>query len=172
MAFGPMQVLVLGFDEPNFTGEVLEELRRLRQQEIVRVVDVIVVAKDEDGEVSAVEGSGLDADEATELGAIAGALIGLGAAGEEGAEAGALLGAEAAADGVSPLADDMWAIADVIAPGTTAAVAIIEHQWAIPLRDAIRRAGGQGIAAEWLHPEDLVAIGAVAAAEAEAEPDA
>ena len=81
---------------------------------------------------------------------------------EEGVEAGALAGAEAAEDGL--LDDTMWSIADTIPMGTTAAVALIEHRWAISLRDAIRRNGGVPLADSWIHPEDLVAIGAAAAA--------
>jgi hypothetical protein len=53
-----------------------------------------------------------------------------------------------------------WSVADAIPLGTTAAVALIEHRWAIPLRDAIRRAGGETIADTWVHPGDLVAAGA------------
>ena len=101
----------------------------------------------------------LSADEATELGALAGALIGLGAAGEEGAELGALAGAEAAAEGATPLGDEVWYVSDAIPPGTSAAVAIIEHRWAIGLRGAIGRAGGENLADAWLHPEDLLAVG-------------
>ncbi len=160
MSFGPMQVLVIGFEEGQFRGEALEELRRLREDDVARLVDLIFVTKDEDGEVAALETSDLAPEEATELGAIAGALIGLGADGEEGAEAGAALGAEAAADGVHPLEGEIWYIADAIPPGTSAAVAILEHRWAIPLRDAILRAGGVPLASEWLHPEDLVGLGA------------
>lgn len=56
-------------------------------------------------------------------------------------------------------ASDLWDAADAIPPGTTAAVALIEHQWAIPLRDAILRAGGMPIADAWLAPEDVASIG-------------
>jgi uncharacterized membrane protein len=160
MTFGPMQVLVVGFEGANFTGEIAAELQRLREHDIVRLVDLIVVRKDEDGEVDTLEASDLSAEESAELGALAGALIGFGAAGEEGAEVGALAGAEAAADGATPLGEEVWYLADVIPPGTSAAVAILEHRWALPLRDAIERTGGQALAAEWLHPADLVAIGA------------
>ena len=59
--------------------------------------------------------------------------------------------------------ETMWSIADTIPMGTTAAVALIEHRWAIPLRDAIGRAGGVALADTWVHPEDLVAAGAAAA---------
>jgi hypothetical protein len=90
------------------------------------------------------------------LGAIAGALIGFGAAGEEGAEVGVELGDK------DELYDDteVWYIADSIPPGTTAAIVILEHRWAIPLRNAIANAGGVALADKWLHPQDLLAIGA------------
>ena len=156
---GPVQIMVVGFEDPNFTGEVLSELRRLKDADLLRVVDLVVVAKDADGEVAAVEMSNLSDEERAQFGAVAGALIGLGMEGdEEGLEAGALAGAEAAEDGI--LGDEaVWSIADVIPMGTTAAVALLEHRWAIPLRDAIRRAGGVPLADTWLHPEDLIAMG-------------
>lgn len=162
--FGPVQIMVVGFEKPNFQGEVLAELRRLREQDLIRLVDLVVVAKDEDDEVVSVEMSDLSEEESAELGALAGALIGLGAAGEEGAEVGALAGAEAGAEGGFLGDETAWSIADAIPQGTTAAVALIEHKWAIPLRDAIRAAGGFPLADSWIHPEDLVAYGAAGSA--------
>jgi uncharacterized membrane protein len=160
--FGPVQILVVGFDGTSFNGEIMPELQRLKDLDIIRLVDMVVVSKDQDGEIVGVEVSDLSEEQRAEFGAIAGALIGLGVEpDEEGVEAGALAGAEAAEDGL--LGDDtMWSIADTIPEGTTAAVALIEHRWAIPLRDAIRRAGGVPLADSWIHPEDLVAIGAAA----------
>jgi uncharacterized membrane protein len=160
MTFGPMQVLVVGFGGTEFTGTIATELRRLREHDIVRLVDLLVVRKEDDGTVSALETSDLTEAESTQLGAFAGALIGYGAAGEEGAEIGAAAGAAAAEDGVTMLEDEVWFLADTIPPGTTAAIAVLEHRWAIPLRDAIERAGGAGLADAWLHPADLVALGA------------
>lgn len=158
--FGPVQIMVVGFEDPNFTGEILSELQRLKDADLVRVVDLVVVAKDSSGEIASVELSDLTDEERAEFGAIAGALIGLGMEGdEEGLEAGALAGAEAAEEGI--LGEEaVWSIADVIPMGTTAAVALLEHRWAIPLRDAIIRAGGIPLADTWIHPEDLVALGA------------
>jgi uncharacterized membrane protein len=155
---GPVQIMVVGFEKPDFQGEVLAELRRLREAGLIRLVDLVVVTKDGD-DVVAVELSDLTPEESAEFGAVAGALIGLGAAGEEGAEAGAIAGAEAGADGVLG-EEGAWSIADAIPSGATAAVALIEHRWAIPLRDAIRGAGGFSLADTWVHPEDLVAYGA------------
>ena len=162
MEFGPVQILVLEFNRDRLKGEILPELERLREKDIIRLVDLVVVQKDESGAVTALETSDLTTDEATEYGALVGALIGFGADGETGAEIGAAAGAEAAKD--ISLADtgEVWYVADVIPGGSIAAVALIEHRWAIPLRDAVVRAGGVALADEWIHPEDLVALGAAA----------
>ena len=159
MAMGPVQILVVGFGEDaQFKGKALEELKRLRDADVVRLVDLLAVHKNEDGSVDKIEIS--DDDELLKLGAVAGALIGFGAAGEEGAEVGALAGAAAMADGSMFDEDQVWYIADAIPEGMTAVIAVLEHTWAIPLRDAIRGAGGVPLADSWLHPEDLLAIGA------------
>src|SRR5215210_5776763 len=99
MAIGPVQMLVVGFEGPEFKGEILEELTRLKDADIIRLIDRIVVKKDDEGNIETLHKSDLDDDESMEFGAIAGALIGLGADGEEGARAGALAGAEAMEDG-------------------------------------------------------------------------
>ena len=170
MSFGPMQMLIVGFGDAEVTGEVAAELARLREHDIVRLVDLLVVTKDASGDVAALETSDLSKDESEQLGALAGALIGLGAAGEAGVEAGALGGAAAADAGETALGQDVWYVADAIPPGTTAAVAILEHRWAIPLRDAITRRGGITLADAWLHPADLVAVGAATAEQAAGTP--
>jgi uncharacterized membrane protein len=164
--WGPVQILVVGFGSTdNLKGEVLEELQHLREKDIIRLVDLVAVAKDMDGEIVALEASDLSFDQATEFGAIVGALIGLGAEGEEGAELGAMAGAEAVIENEGEFLGDeaVWSIADTIPNGTAAAVALIEHRWAIPFRDAVRRAGGVALADTWVHPEDLIAAGAAAA---------
>jgi uncharacterized membrane protein len=161
---GPVQLLVLGFQDADFQGEILAELARLRELGTIRVIDLLVVTKDHDGELASVELSDLSDEEAAEVGAIAGALIGLGAGGEEGARAGALAGAEAFADRERLGEEEVWYAADAIPECGTAAIALIEHRWAIPLRDAIVRTGGVTLADAWIHPADLVAIGAATAA--------
>jgi uncharacterized membrane protein len=159
MAMGPVQILIVGFGEDaQFKGKALEELKRLRDADVVRLIDLLAVHKNDDGSIDKIEIS--DDDELLKLGAVAGALIGFGAAGEEGAEVGALAGAAAMADGSMFDEDQVWYIADAIPEGMTAVVAVLEHTWAIPLRDAIRGAGGVPLADSWLHPEDLLAVGA------------
>jgi uncharacterized membrane protein len=160
--FGPVQILVVGFEHGKFEGKALEELRRLREHDIVRLLDLLFVQKDEAGAVAEIEITDLAREEMAELGAIAGALLGFGAAGEEGAEAGALAGAGRGTEGSLVDEDEVWYLADAIPPGTAAAVALLEHRWAIPLRDAILEAGGETLADSWIHPEDLIAVGAAA----------
>jgi hypothetical protein len=173
MTLGPVQLLVVGFLGDEDSGQIRAELDRLREQDVVRLVDLVVVRKHEDGQVERVRRTDLSEGEAEEMGALAGALIGFGAAGEEGMEAGAELGAERAHERYAERyeggegGEDTWYVDDAIPPGTAAAVAILEHRWAIPLREAIRDAGGFHLADAWIHPADLVAIGMLAAEEAE-----
>ena len=138
MAIGPVQLIVLGFEHPEFHGEIIAELERLRESDTVRVIDALAVHKDAAGEFEVEHLSNLSEDEAIELGSKVGALIGLGIEGEEGLEAGAEAGAEAAADGVQVFSDeDAWDVLEEIPNDSAAALLLIEHHWAIPLRDAV-----------------------------------
>ena len=167
MAIGPVQLIVLGFRHPDFHGEIIAELERLKETDTVRVIDALAVYKDADGEVEAMHLSNLSTDEAIELGSKVGALIGLGFEGEPGLEAGAMAGAEAAADGVSVFSDDdAWDVLAEIPNDSAAALLLIEHQWAVPLRDAVVRAGGFRVSDGFISPLDLIGIGLVSAAEA------
>ncbi len=166
MTMGPVQLLVVGFAGGELEGEIMAELDRLRENDIVRLIDLVFVRKDADGKVEKILRSDLSPEEAEELGATVGALIGFGAAGEEGAELGAIEGAAALEDG-HVLDDEVWFVEDAIPNGTAAAVAMLEHRWAIPLRESIRRAGGFHLADAWIHPADLVGIGLLDAADAE-----
>ena len=167
MAMGPIQLLVIGFDDPEFRGEVRAELARLRENDIIRLVDLLVVYKHPDGTLERYQQSDLTQEESQEFGALVGALIGLGAGGEEGAEVGAELGAAALEDGHVLSGDDIWYVDEAIPLNTAAAIALIEHRWAIPLRETIFRANGFHLADAWVHPADLVAIGQLASEEAE-----
>src|SRR3954470_21067645 len=166
MSIGPVQLIVLGFDHPNFQGEVKAELQRLRDADAIRVIDALAVFKDADGEIEIEHLSNLSRDEAIELGSVVGALVGLGVDGEEGAEAGAVVGAEAGSDGLNVFnSEDAWDVVDEIPRNSAAALLLIEHHWAVPLRDAIGRAGGFRISDGFISPLDLVAVGALASEE-------
>ena len=142
---GPVQVLVIGFDQPAFTGEVLAELSRLRSAGIVRLVDLLVLARRDDGAFEILA-------EPTAMtpgrGELAAAVLGSGE------------------DDVSSMVEDRlgrprlptWSLADSVPAGATAAVALIEHTWAAPLRDAINRVGGVPLEETWLAPDDVLLL--------------
>lgn len=127
----PVQVLVVGFDEPSFSGEVLAEMERLREQGVVRLLDVLLVERAEDGTFETLDPPpGSDPD----LGRLAAEVLG---------------------GGSDEIDGDAWSLADAVPPGGLAAVALIQHLWAEPLVGAIQRAGGRPLGELWLPPELL-----------------
>src|ERR1700704_1768194 len=166
MAIGPVQLIVLGFNHPDFHGEIIEELERLRASDTVRVIDALAVYKDAAGELEVEHLSNLTEAEAVELGSMVGALVGLGIDGEEGMMAGAEAGADGG--GLEVFRDgDEWDVLADIPNDSAAALLLLEHHWAVPLRDAIMRAGGFRLGDGFISPLDLVAVGLMAAEEAE-----
>jgi uncharacterized membrane protein len=159
---------VLGFSHPNFHGEVIAELERLHENGMVRVIDSLAVYKDADGDLEVEHLSNLTEAEAIEVGSKIGALIGLGIDGEEGMEAGAEAGAEQAAEeGINVFGGDEWDVIEDIPNDSAAALILLEHHWAVPLRDAIARANGFRISDGFISPLDLVGIGLMTADEAQ-----
>jgi uncharacterized membrane protein len=159
---GPLQLVVVGFADPQLDGSILSELVKASDSGAIRLVDVIGVYKDESGDVAAAQVSDLTEDEAVTYGAWIGALIGLGAGGADGAEVGALAGAISALEeyeyGLD--ADAVASIAEDIPAGGAAMLAVIEHAWAIGFRNAMRDSGGILLAQDFLSPEALIALGA------------
>ena len=137
MTIGPVQLIALGFNDPEFHGEIIAELERLR--EAGRTRDRLVGRlQRQHGEIEVEHLSNLSEDEAIEVGSKVRALIGLGIEGEEGMAAGAVAGAEAAADGINVFSDeDAWDVLEDIPNDSAAALILLEHHWAIPLRDTI-----------------------------------
>jgi hypothetical protein len=83
-------------------------------------------------------------------------------------EAGAVAGAEAAAEGVRAFSEEeAWDVVDDIPNDTAAALILLEHRWAVPLRDAVVRAGGFRISDGFISPLDLVEIGLLSSEEAQ-----
>jgi uncharacterized membrane protein len=165
--FGPLQLFVIGFTDPQLDGSIVAALEDASDAGLIRVVDFLGVYKDEDGNVLAAEGSELTEDEAASYGAWVGALIGLGAGGEAGAEMGALVGAISAVDEYEYGLDEesLSSIAEDIPAGGAGLMMVVEHRWMIPVRDAMRAQGGILIAQDFLNPESLIAFGAQVALE-------
>ena len=168
MPIGPVQLIVLGFSHPDFHGEIIAELERLHESGTVRVIDSLAVYKDADGGLEVEHLSNLSEEEAIELGSRIGALIGLGIEGEEAIDDGAMAGAqETAASGIEIFAGaEEWDVLADIPNDSAAALILLEHHWAVPLRDAIARAGGFRLSDGFISPLDLVEIGLLSAAEA------
>src|SRR4051794_13024924 len=135
MAFAPVQLLVVGFDRPDVQREVLAEFERLRESDVVRVIDLLVVHKDADGVVERVQASEFAAGEAGRAGGVVEALIGLGHAGTAESNSGATDGAPLLTE------DEFWSLDEAIPNDSAAVVVLVEHRWAIGTRDAIRAAG-------------------------------
>jgi uncharacterized membrane protein len=158
MRSGPVQLLVVGFDQPDFGGEVLAEFERMRISDAVRVIDLLVVHKGADGDVRRLEHSNITAGGNEGAGRVVGALIGLdaplGATGEETDR------------GSSPVEEELWSLDEVIPDDSAAVIALVEHRWAIGTRAAIRAAGGELVADAWVHPADLLAAGVADAEDA------
>jgi len=119
---GPVDYAVVEFPagQSSFTGEMASELVALVDAGTIRLIDVLVLSKDEDGSVEAIELS--DVPELGELEALE-------------AELAELLAA-----------DDVVNLAAAMDPGSTAGVLIWENLWAAPFASAARRSGGQLIA--------------------------
>jgi hypothetical protein len=141
---GPVQLVVIAFAGGSFDGRVLDELRRLRARDEVRLIDLLFVAKDAGGTVAEVHRSDLSGDERVAFGALVRDLIGAGM-GE-------------AWSAVPVDREGIWFLADEIPAGSAAAIVLLEHRWAVPLRDAIESAAGHELADRWIHREDLPPI--------------
>jgi len=165
MTIGPVQLIVLGFGHADFHGEVTAELERLRECETVRVIDSIAVYKDACGGLEVEHLSNLSQREAIGLGTKIGELIGLGIEGEGDLAGGVAPGADQAGACEVP-APGGWDVLADIPNGSAAALILVEHHWAAPLRDTVARAGGARISDGFIGPLDLAAVGLLPVAEA------
>jgi uncharacterized membrane protein len=156
---GPVQLLSIGFEGSRFRGEILPELDRLKRARLIRIIDLLLVRKDDQARVAVMKASDLDWEEATEFGAFIGTLVGLTTGGLEGAERGAMIGAAELADG--HVFDDQteFDLANELPNGMSAVLVLIEHCWAVPLREAIARADGYELSNKWVTASDLLSAG-------------
>jgi uncharacterized membrane protein len=153
---GPIQMLCVAFDGNRFKGEILPELDRLKREEVIRVIDLLVVRKDADGHVMVMTSSDLDWEEATTFGSYIGALAGYRAAGPAGVERGAMAGAAQLADGHLFDENDTFLVTQSLPKNMSAAFVLIEHLWAKKLLEAVERAGGTELSNDWLKAEEIL----------------
>jgi hypothetical protein len=131
MVLGPLEYLVVGFENYRFTGQILAELRAAQEKGIIRVLDLCVVQKDEQGSVTERELSELSGEEATELSPLAGNLMGL-----------------LAEEDIQQLAADL-------PKNSAAGLLLFEHTWAIGLKEAIKDAGAIAVTGGFVSSESL-----------------
>ena len=159
MSIGPIQAFVIAVADNNLLeGRIADELAKLSDVGHIRIVDAVFVMR-EDDDVAVLKVSDLDDAQRAELRSAVGALVGLGVAGGEGALVGAALGATIDADAPTAAESIAKGLIDDLPDGSSALVLVIEHLWAIPLRDAVRDAGGLVVAHRSLTAEDLMAFG-------------
>jgi hypothetical protein len=161
VGYGPIQMLVVGFEGNRFRGEILPELERLKLGGVVRIIDLVLVRKDAAGAVTHVVASDLGWDEATKFGEVMGALAGFAREGLPGLERGGLAGMAELMDGHLFDADDAFRLEQLTPAGMTTAVALIEHLWAAPLLDAVARANGFEVLNEWVLPVQVMESGEI-----------
>ena len=134
MVMGPLEYLVVGFEGYRFTGQILAELRAAQEKGIIRVVDLCVIKKDEQGNVTTLELPDLSEEEAPELPPVSGDLMGL-------------------------LADeDIQQVAEDIPNKSAAGLLLFEHTWAIGLKEAIKNAGAVAITGGFVSPDVLAEL--------------
>jgi uncharacterized membrane protein len=129
MTLGPLDFVELAFPGNQFKGEILPELNAIRASGVVRLVDLIFIQKDEQGHVTTTEASDLQGEEGQRYSHLIGDLSGL------------------------LTQEDIEIAANELPPNSSAAFLLLEHVWAIGLRDAIRRAGGSVVTQGRVDPQ-------------------
>jgi hypothetical protein len=159
MGYGPIQMLVVGFDGNQFRGEIWPELERLKREGVVRIIDLMLVRKDTAGAVTHILASDLDWEEAAAFGEAMGALAGYARDGLPGVERGGMKGLAEMMDGHLFNEDDVFRLEQLVPAGMTTAVALFEHVWAAPFLEAISRANGFELLNEWVTPVQVMETG-------------
>ena len=119
MALGPIELLVMGFPGNQFTGGILPEIERLVENDVIRLVDALLIYKDDNGDVEVIELDQVDAGQ--DVASLSRFLD----------ESNGLISEE-----------DMEGFADALEPGSSAAALAFEHTWFKPLRDELINSGG------------------------------
>ena len=130
---GPVDWIVVEFPGSRFNGTIAPTLTDLVDRGIIRVLDLLMIRKDEDGEFEAFEISDLDDSEIGRIRELETAMANL-------------LSQE-----------DVQSVAEAVEPGSTAALLVWENLWAAPFGSAVRHAGGQLVASGRIPVQALIA---------------
>jgi DNA-binding NarL/FixJ family response regulator len=152
---GPLQVIAVGFGPgADFEGRILAELDRLQGRGVLRLLDLLLVAKDDDGTIRQ-----LVVGDDEDFGALLASVVPLDAAG-------VVTASDDGGAGFDP--GDAWALAESLSPGTALAFLLVEHGWAESLFDAIAETGGELVGEGFLTADARLIVGAEVAAMEEA----
>jgi DNA-binding NarL/FixJ family response regulator len=153
---GPLQVIAVSFGPgADFEGRVLAEVDRLQGRGVLRLLDMLFIAKNEEGTIQR-----LVVGDDEDFGALLASIVPLDGSGLVGSPVGE------GSSGFDPA--DAWALAESLLPGTALAFLLIEHGWAQPLFDAIAETGGALLGEGFLTSESGLLVGAEVAAMEEA----
>ena len=165
MTLGPVQLIVIGFEGHRFTGRLVRELEKLREQGHIRLLDLLLVRKDTRGGLKIVDASDLHPGEMKRAGVILRSLIGMGSGGHISAYLGARAGVTSIAENDFGLSvGDVRDIGRGIARNSSAALLLIEHHWMAAFKETLMQADGTLLAQGLIHPAALVRMGAELAA--------
>ncbi len=131
MTLGPLEYLVVGFEGNRFHGQILSELRAAKEKGIIRIVDLVLLTKDDQGNFAAMELSDLSKEESEQFAPLAGDILRL------------------------LTVEDIEQVAADIPNNCSAGLLLFEHTWAIGLKEAIKNAGGIPVAGGLVAPEAL-----------------
>jgi uncharacterized membrane protein len=136
MTLGPLEYTVIGFEGNRFNGEIAREIEKVVEKRIIRLVDVVFITKDIDGDVTVVEIDNKDDPRFAGFAPLLQDFMGL----------------------LTP--EDVAAIGDGLPTNTSALVLLFEHRWAEKVKDAISGAGGFLISRTTIAPEVLELLNA------------
>lgn len=171
MQSGPVQVIAIAFDRVDrFEGQILRELDELRGHGLIRVIDLRFVMKEADGTIHALLERDLPDGSVSAFGALIDPLLGLVATAESHPEQSTSLETMLSPEqGPGLDLDLVRAAVTELAPGTAAALVVVEHAWAIGLGTAVVGAGGRMVAQGFLTRDAMLAVGQELNAIVEAE---
>lgn len=157
MTIGPLQIALILLDDRSNSKPIAQALTAVRRKGIIRVVDMLYVIRDDDGNLQSKEISDLSDVQKAEYGVVLRGLLEMRAARETDASVNALADTFALTGndfGLTPA--DVQRIAEQVSTGGSAMLVLFEHTWAIELKEAVINSGGEVVAQGLLAPSALV----------------